>query len=156
MALTTRERGRAWRDSETLYRAMLVENPRDPQALFALGLRYARAGRLDEARPLFAHALEVAPQHSGVLNSMGNFARLDGDALAALRFYERAYRASTANSEALLNKAMTLDDLGRCGEARATYRQFLAIAGPASGAERAEATRSLARVENRIAAGQCR
>ena len=111
-------RALTWRDDETLYRAMMAQDERDPYPLFSLGMRLVSSGRAPEARPLFERAVVLDPRHGATLNALGNFALMDGRLSTAADYYRRAVEAQPANLDALYGLGHALALGGRCDEAR--------------------------------------
>jgi hypothetical protein len=117
-------RAATWRDEDTLFRAMIAQDERDPFPCFGLGLRLVSTGRVTESRALFERAVELDPRHSAALNALGNFALLDGRLSASADYYRRAVEAQPANLDALYGLGNALARSGRCEEARQIHARL--------------------------------
>lgn len=105
----------------------LEAKPGDSRLRNALGIVYARFGRLAEARAEFEKAAKAGAR-TAVAN-LGNVAFLQKDYKAALAYYERALEARPGNAVALLGAARAAYELGRATES-AGYAERLAAAAP--------------------------
>ena len=108
-----RDRSRDWLSAVSLFEAATTATPRSARAHMELASAYGNAGRVSDALPHFAAALEIHPTYSSAAYNQGN-------ALARAGRYEEAvaaYRAALASapdfSRAWHNLALTLKLLGR-------------------------------------------
>lgn len=67
--------------------------PDDADALKALGFAYSAQGNLDQARSVYARAIDLDADAWEVMINLGELDSIDGDDLAALEWYQRAYAA---------------------------------------------------------------
>ncbi len=93
--------------------------------------RYNRAhalralGRLDQAETAFAEILREGPARVEVLNGLGVVAQERNDHAAALGHFDAALAVDAGFGDALNNKAISLQQLGRPGEAARAYARYL-------------------------------
>lgn len=114
-------------DAETLYRALLQQQPDNADALQFLGVIEAQRGRLDEAAKLMDRAVALAPDHATVHANRGNVLRGLARHEEAVASYDRALALDPDRQDTLLNRAAALIDLGRFAAALADYDALLAI-----------------------------
>ncbi len=79
-----------YRDSETLWRASLAQNPRCWMAQNNLGGLLGQTSRLDEAMTHLRLALEIRPDYAEAENNLANALNRAGRPAEALAHYERA------------------------------------------------------------------
>jgi predicted O-linked N-acetylglucosamine transferase (SPINDLY family) len=114
-------------EAEPLYRQVLQELPRHPQAQHMLGVLCAQQGRLAEALELLTSAVAGDPGSAAALSDFGLILhKLDRHA-EALAAFDRALALEPQNAAALSNRGNTLARLGRRQEALASYNRALAI-----------------------------
>jgi tetratricopeptide (TPR) repeat protein len=108
---------------EARLRKLIQLRPDSAQAYNALGFSYAdRNQRLPEARVLIEKALQISPEDSFILDSMGWVLYRQGDLPGALAHLERAY-AQRDDPEIAAHLGEVLWVLGRKDEARNTLRE---------------------------------
>lgn len=106
--------------------AQLKSTPKDPQLLLQLGIIYARAGEPEEAIEILEKVRALLPDHSGVLNNLGNsYFMLEkyGQAEAS---YRRAAELASDDPEILVNLARTQLRLDKRKEAATSFQQAVA------------------------------
>jgi aspartyl/asparaginyl beta-hydroxylase (cupin superfamily) len=99
--------------------------PGDAEAANALGNIALRAGRTRAARDHFARAAAADPGQPALLFNLAAACRADGDDPAALGALDAALVSDPYFVQAMFQKAVVLDDLGRPREAARVYRDFL-------------------------------
>ena len=104
----------------------------EAHALLALGIGYSRAGRDDDAEPLYARSLRLLSGHDGYLASQAlthtglmQLSASEGCLTDALRHAQRARALHLAAGNALL-AARSLNDVGYCHALAGNYRQAIA------------------------------
>jgi tetratricopeptide (TPR) repeat protein len=128
--------------AEADLRAMLAEDPNDPNALNALGYTLAdRTERLAEADALVTRAYELDPSSPAIIDSMGWVAYRQGRLEEALDYLREAYRLSEGNAEIAAHLGEVLWMMGRHEEARRIFESAL---------ERMPDSELLQRVWNRL------
>jgi tetratricopeptide (TPR) repeat protein len=82
-----------WDDMERVMRTIIERDPKNTDALNALGYTLAdRNVRLDEAEKLITQALSLAPKNPAIIDSMGWLKYRRGDTVAALELLRAAYK----------------------------------------------------------------
>ncbi len=97
----------------------------DAQALLEAGLDAEEAGDDETAELRYKQALEIEPDHAGVLLNLGNMSYRRGALRRASELYRAATRAEPAYAQAWYNLANTLDDLGHVDSAVHAYETAL-------------------------------
>lgn len=85
--------------------------------LLAQGLEHFDGHRYDEAESVFSLILESHPGMADVQNHMGFIYHQRGDLVAAREFFRKAVDLNPTYTEAAMNLAVTLNELGRYDEA---------------------------------------
>jgi predicted O-linked N-acetylglucosamine transferase (SPINDLY family) len=106
------------------YRAVLLRNPRQPDALYLLGMVAHQTGRTEPAIRMFRQALAVKPDHAHCWNLLGLALAAAGNEAGAEESYRRAL-AIEPSPGFFLNLGNLLKARGRTGEARDAYREAL-------------------------------
>jgi predicted TPR repeat methyltransferase len=95
-------------EAEAVYRRVLSESPRNPDALHLLGLlNFQHRGDSDSAISMMRESLEVAPRNHHAWINLGNVLTARGSAEEAQRAYEHAIELAPDSAEAWF-------DLGVC------------------------------------------
>lgn len=126
----------------TMRRRLVPGSPQLAQSLIWEGLLCVRTGRLDEAHVFLTQALELLEKAlspdslavGGVLNNLGNLARLRGDLALSQAYYRKAIAIQTQDapdSPAAAGSIQALAGLlrqqGNLVEAESDYRRALAV-----------------------------
>lgn len=114
-------------EAETLYRAVLREAPRNPDALHLLGLIARAAGRHQDAVRLIEEAIAVNPASPFPHYNLGRLHHDLGQLPQAEAAYRRALACQPSYAEALNDLAGVLQAQDRLDEAETAYRQALAV-----------------------------
>ncbi|MBF0624699.1 MAG: tetratricopeptide repeat protein [Magnetococcales bacterium] len=109
-----------------LYRRILAQDPRQPDALHLLGLVHHQQGDGVTARDLIGAALAWRPDDAAFWNNLGEVHRGLGEFDRAADCYRQALRLRPAYADAQFNLGLALEGLGRTIEAEQSYRQALA------------------------------
>ncbi|MDP3173260.1 MAG: tetratricopeptide repeat protein [Phenylobacterium sp.] len=124
--------------------------------VLAEAVNHHRAGRVDEARRLYAAVLKLAPKHPDANHNLGALLLQGGSPQAALPHFRAALKANPAIPQFWLSYIQALSDAGQIDEARETLakRRTLGLRGPAVEALEARLAQALppAEVEAVIAA----
>jgi tetratricopeptide (TPR) repeat protein len=108
-------------------RAVLAEDPGNPQANLRLGYLYVQAARCKDAEPLFARAIAGgaagADAHLGLATCQGR----RGATAEALRSLEQARAREPQNAVVIANIGIALGALNEHGRAVAALREALGI-----------------------------
>jgi len=92
--------------------------PTVPRAYLADAQQLARLGRYQQAGPLFAKAVELAPEQVEPLLGLAEVQQKAGDYAASLGTYQRVLGLDTNNLTATLGAGKDLVQLRRVAEAR--------------------------------------
>ncbi len=94
-----------------------------------LGITLALQARLAAADSVFTSLLAHSPGDARALTNLGNIRLLRGEREVALKFYESASRADTADAGILLDRGITLYLIGQDSLARASVLEAVAAVG---------------------------
>jgi len=106
------------------YRAVLLHNPRQPDALYLLGMIAHQTGRSEAAVRLFRQALAAKPDHAHCWNLLGLALAAAGDDAGAEESFRRAIGIQ-ATAGFFLNLGNLRKAQGRETEAADAYREAL-------------------------------
>lgn len=87
------------------YRAILVANPKDIDALMQIGIIYGRAEELSRSRTSFEKVLTIDPNHVSAMNNLGNIYYLEQNYIKAQQTYEKAAEIEPNDPLILVNLA---------------------------------------------------
>jgi len=113
--------------AERLYRHILAQQPRQPEALHLLGIIAQQTGRHAMAVDLIRQAIAVQPQAPEAYSNLGNALKDLGQLDAASAAFRRAIALKPRYPAAHSNLGGALKDQGRLDEAIAAYRQAIAL-----------------------------
>jgi tetratricopeptide (TPR) repeat protein len=113
-----------YRDLETFYRTIIVQNPASFMPYNNLAVELATAGRPAEAIPLFEKSLEFRPE-AGTFDSLGNALLAAGRPTEAIARFQQALVARPEFTAARVHLAAALEREGRRAEAIAEYQRVL-------------------------------
>lgn len=116
-----------WNQAEQLWHRVLALDPKQPQALYSLGVHAFKRGQLAEAQRLLQAAHAVAPADPVVLLSLAVVLREQGDSIGELQAIDAALAAEPYFLAGLLAKAGHLERHGRLKAAAATYGNALKV-----------------------------
>lgn len=102
--------------------------PATPEALYRAAFEHHRAGRLLEARALYARALAGQPDNPELLHMAGVAAYEEGDLAAAVRLMIAALKRDRTRPEFHNNLGNALQKSGRSREAEAAFRMAVQLA----------------------------
>lgn len=114
-------------EAESLYRQVLAESPRHPDALHLLGLIAHQTGHPDAAAELMGAALREAPRHAAIHSNLGNVRLDQGRIEEALASFRQALALQPEFPEAHNNLGNVLRQAGRLDEALAAYARAVAL-----------------------------
>jgi tetratricopeptide (TPR) repeat protein len=86
--------------------------------LLSRGREHYQKGEFDKADYILREVVEHSDRFADVFDMLGIIAHSRGDLPAALRYFERAVTLNPSYTEALLNLAVTYNDLGKYDAAR--------------------------------------
>ncbi len=120
-------RAQAWRDAETMYRAILPRTADRALAHGNLGTLYLGRGDIEAAIAEFEAVLREEPTQAAALNNLGVARARQGRTDEALALYREALQRKPGYAEAWNNFGVLMEERGEWEEARAAYRRALAI-----------------------------
>jgi Tfp pilus assembly protein PilF len=128
LALAYVEEGRPGHGLKAARQALALD-PRQPQAMEALGIVLMDQGRLDEAERYFsrAYGLEELDSTDSLLNHWGELRVKRGDHRRALALFSQAIEEVPWVSAYHWNIALTLEQLNQCSEARIHWERYLEL-----------------------------
>jgi Flp pilus assembly protein TadD len=115
-ALALHQSGRPWR-AIAVYRALLQQNPHNPDVLHLLGVALHQVGQSERSPDLIRAAIALRPDAQEYHNNLGIVLRDLGRFREALEAFEEASRLHPGHIEANLNIARILSGQGRPLEA---------------------------------------
>lgn len=113
--------------AELEYRKVLEDNPRDQDALFALGRLLAGNGQLTEAASMFKRFGLILPDSPLPYYYLGQIARAQNNLLEAARYYRLATQKDPEYLRAAIDLGQSYEDLNQLKNAENVYRQILSI-----------------------------
>jgi tetratricopeptide (TPR) repeat protein len=106
---------------------LLAKKPDEVNALFLLGLSYAKKQMYREALTPLIRVTELSPAFAGAWFELGGCRRKLGDAPQALFAYEKALELDPKNADAAYNAGLILFETNRIDEALARFEQGLEL-----------------------------
>ena len=110
-----------------LMKGLLEKKPEEVNALFLLGVGYARKQMYREALDPLTKVTEANPDLARAWFELGSCHRKLGDAAKALEAYEKNLQLDPANADGMYNCGLILFETGRIDEALARFQQGLAL-----------------------------
>jgi hypothetical protein len=129
MSLTVR-RSLVWNSDISLFSSLVEQYPGDAYSHGALGTAYLNRQGADDielAERELTTAITLEPSLPEVLVPLGHVRLNKGDFEGAQYYYSKALAKNPSDTEARLNRAISLESLGRTKEAIADYRLFLTL-----------------------------
>ena len=130
--------------------------PPSIQHAFTLALQHHKAGRLQDAEPIYRQILLQQPTHAGALNMLGVLALQTGHDDTAITFARQAIALQPNLAEAHCNLGNALRNQNQLDDAIAAYRQALALKPNLSEASSNLAAVLIAREQLEEAVAACR
>ncbi len=111
----------------TILEGILASNPRDPSALYFLGLAYAEKKMCREAIAALTQVTELSPTPvAGIYFPLAVCHRQLGDLPKALEAYDKVLQLDPAHADSAYNSGLILFETSRIDEALARFEQALA------------------------------
>ncbi|MDD2899689.1 MAG: tetratricopeptide repeat protein, partial [Desulfuromonadaceae bacterium] len=130
LAVVTVRRNQIWRSDITLFTNIVEMYPDQALGYDSLGCAYLDTeNNIDIAEKMFERVLVLNPSFPRIRTQIGYVRLLRGDLRGALEHYNQAIYQNSQDAEALLNRGVVLERLGRFPEAVDSYRRFLATPG---------------------------
>ena len=115
-------------EAERVCRQVLASFPREPQALYLLGMVAIATDRVDLAESSLAEALALAPREPAVHNGIALLRAAQGRFAEALASHDRALALNSGDVGALIGRALALAELGDIAATEQSLRRARAIA----------------------------
>jgi tetratricopeptide (TPR) repeat protein len=114
-------------DAEKLYKSVLSQNPRQPDALHLLGVIAQQVGKADAAIELIQKAIQINPTNAEYHVNLGNAFRAKGSYTQAAAAYRSAIGIKPNFPEAYCNLGNVLHNAGMIAEAIAACREAIRL-----------------------------
>lgn len=108
-------------------KGLLATNPKEPNALFLIGMAYAKKTMHAEAQAAFLQVTELAPKFAAAFYQLGIAYQGLDQPEKALEAYGRTYELDPANADALYNSGLILFKMNRIDEALAAFEKATAL-----------------------------
>ncbi len=115
------------REAESVYRTILQQEPRHPDALHLLGMIAHQTGNNDTAAELIENAIKVKPGDPGFLNNCGEVYRALHKYELAVARYQQAIAVKPDAAGIHNNLGNAYREMGRLEDAIACYERTLAV-----------------------------
>lgn len=116
-----------WRDSQSLSRYIVRQDPNSWKACYSLGIAAEDRGDANAAMQWYTRALKIRPAYAEAHYNLGGIQAARGDNEGAIQSYKEAIRAKPNFFEAYNNLGNVLKSNGRIEEAKQAYRDGLKI-----------------------------
>jgi tetratricopeptide (TPR) repeat protein len=97
-----------WKNSTSVFQQALRVDPKNPPALYSLGLALCEQGKYAEATPYLVQAAELAPYVQVYQGQLAQALEMQGDSAGAIARYRRCIELEPGLTEALNNLAWIL------------------------------------------------
>jgi len=114
-------------EAETLYRAILILDPRHAEASYNLGVLLQTRGNLADAALAYRHAIALRPDFVGAYSNLGTALQDCGRLDEAIDAYRRAITLQPDFAMAHMNLGVALKEQGKFDEAVLSYQRAIAI-----------------------------
>ncbi len=125
-AVLTMARNTVWRDSATLWEAVIAHSPESADAYNNLGIVYMRRGRYEEAEEMLMQAVNLRSDFPSARNNLANVYRMTGRYDEALREFNRAMgltRDAVYSANVYIGIGMVYEARGEYGRAIEAYEK---------------------------------
>lgn len=112
-------------EAAAIYRTVLQDDPRQPDALHLLGLVHRQKGELDVGRELIRQAIDIYPENPSYHFNLANIERAQGRPADALAGFQAALAIAPDHFRAALGRAQVLNRLRRYRDGEAAFRELL-------------------------------
>jgi len=106
---------------------LLITNPKDPNALFLIGMAYAKKSMHAEAQAAFLQVTGLAPQFAAAFYQLGVASQALDQPEKALEAYGKTNELDPANADASYNSGLILFKMMRIDEALAAFEKALSL-----------------------------
>jgi Flp pilus assembly protein TadD len=108
-------------------KGMLDINPKDANALFLIGMAYARKKMFSEASGAFLQVTELAPKFAAAFYQLGASRQALDEPDKALEAYGKTLDLEPSNTDAIYNSGLILFKLTRIDEALERFERALSV-----------------------------
>lgn len=108
-------------------KGLLATNPKDPNALFLIGMAYAKKTMHAEAQAAFLQVTELAPKFAAAFYQLGVASQGLDQSEKALEAYGKTSELDPANADAFYNSGLILFKLMRIDEALAAFEKATSL-----------------------------
>jgi tetratricopeptide (TPR) repeat protein len=122
-----RHQGQQTAEAESLYRAILILDPRHAEASYNLGILLQTRGNFADAVIAYRHAIALRPDFAGAYSNLGTALQEVGCLDEAIEVYRQAIGLQPDFAMAHLNIGVALKEQGNFEAAVLAYRRALAI-----------------------------
>jgi len=98
--------------------------------LYERGRQLYEEGRYSEAEMMLKEVVKLKPDYADVLNKLGVMSSIKGEPEAAVDYFRRALKLNPGYTEASLNLAITLNELGKFDDAENVFLKASKFASP--------------------------
>jgi tetratricopeptide (TPR) repeat protein len=117
--------------SEAFFRRALQDDPTSAEAVYGLGSVYLQQQKLKEARESFERVLKLQASYPGTIpnawNNLGILSAREGDAAAAIDFFQRALQIDPAHVIALVNLGNAYRQQKEWGDAKKVLQRAFEV-----------------------------
>ncbi len=116
-------------EAETLYRAILADEPNNGQALHGLGVLALQTGNADAATDLIGQAIDIMPETAEAMSNLGLALKRQGKFEDAIKAFRAAIDIDPGMVEAHSNLGGALREMGRTRDAVDALRDAAGAGG---------------------------
>jgi tetratricopeptide (TPR) repeat protein len=128
LSVLTIKQNTYWHDDFSLFKRYIAQYPDNPFGHYNLGTAYLEKAKDPvAAEEEFKKALALKTDFPGLMTQLGHIAFSRRDYDSALRYYDDALRRNPFEVEAIINRALVLESMGRYEDALHDYKAFLAF-----------------------------
>ncbi len=127
LTLLSNQRGKAWKDGETLWSDVLISNPNSALAHLHLGTIYNRQGLTDEAIESLERSVAIDTGKAEAFTLLGDIYQRQNDFVKALTHYKKAIAADPADPGPLLKRSGLYRKAGQHEDALEDLAKVLSI-----------------------------
>jgi tetratricopeptide (TPR) repeat protein len=111
----------------TILKDVLAKDPRDPNALYLIGMSYSKKQMYTEAIEALARVVQLAPNFPPAQFELAICYQNRGDKDTALEHYRKTLELDPTNPDAAYNVGLILFDLNRVDEALAFFEKAVSL-----------------------------
>jgi len=127
LAYASNERCKVWKNTETLWKSEIEEEPDVPTAYNNLGFEYKTQGRYAEALPLLSKAIMMQPSYEEPYITRAEIERIDGKNALALNDLNKAISLKPENAGAYQERAILYCIEGKLDSGGADFNKSIQL-----------------------------